>query len=261
MMRAFMSEWLKMRRPAMVLGGAGAMVGFAVVAIVLTLNKLGSAGGGPISGLGAARIAASDGFAALMGASTTFIGLVALALCAVSVGMEYATGMLRNLLVRQPRRLRLLAGKLLALGSFITLAVVLAYGAALATALLLTPGHGISTTAWFSTEGVQSLFSTAGNLLLATLVWGAIGAGLALVLRSTAVAIAGGLGYILVVETLLTATWSGGAQWLPGQLIKTIARGGTADVSYASALGLVGLYLLVAGAIVSTLFVRRDVAA
>ncbi len=240
------------------------MVGFAVLAIVLTLNRLGSAGGGPGGAGGAvvaAQLAASNGFATLMGVSATFIGVIALAVCAVAVGMEYANGTLRNLLVRQPRRPRLLAGKLLALGSFLALAVALAYGAALAAALLLAPGYGISTAAWFTGEGVQSLLATAGNLLLATLAWGAIGVGLATVLRSTAVAITGGLAYALVVENLLSAAWSGGAQWLPGQLIDAIARGGTAAVSYGSALGLVGLYLLVAGAIVALLFQRRDVAA
>ncbi len=261
MIRAFRSEWLKIRRPAMMLGGAGAMIGFAVLAIVLTLNRLGSVGSGPGGVVVAAQVAASDGFATLMGVSATFIGVVALAVCAVAVGMEYANGTLRNLLVRQPARPRLLAGKLLALGSFLALAVALAYGAALATALILVPGHGISTAAWFTGAGVQSLLATAGNLLLATLAWGAIGAGLAAVLRSTAVAIAGGLAYVLVVENLLTATWSGGAQWLPGQLIDAIAQGGTASVSYTSALGLVGLYLLVAGGIVGVLFQRRDVTA
>jgi ABC-2 type transport system permease protein len=264
MIHAFRSEWLKIRRPAMILGGAGAMVGFAVLAIVLTLSRLGRAGGGPGGPGGvvvAAQVAASDGFATLMGVSATFIGVIALAVCAVAVGMEYANGTLRNLLVRQPGRLRLLAGKLLALGAFLALAVALAYGAALATALLLVSGHGISTAAWFSTDGVRSLLTAAGNLLLATLAWGAIGAGLATVLRSTAVAIAGGLAYVLVVENLLVATWSGGAQWLPGQLIDTIARGGTTAVSYTSALGLVGLYLLVAGVVAGALFQRRDVTA
>jgi len=256
MIRAFRSEWLKIRRPAMILGGAGAMIGFAVLAIVLTLNRLGSVGGGAGGAGGAvvaAQVAASDGFATLMGVSATFIGVIALAVCAVAIGVEYGNGTLRNLLVRQPQRLRLLAGKLLALGSFLALAVALAYGAALATALLLAPGHGISTAAWFTGAGVQSL--------LATLVWGAIGAALAMALRSTAIAITGGLAYVLVVENLLTAAWSGGAQWLPGQLIDVIARGGTAAVSYGSALGLVGLYLLVAGAIVGAIFQRRDVAA
>ncbi len=261
MIRAFRSEWLKIRRPAMILGGAGAMVGFAVLAIVLTLNRLGGAGGGPAGELTAARVAAGDGFATLMRVSATFIGVIALAVCAVAVGMEYANGTLRNLLVRQPGRPRLLAGTLLALGSFLALAVALAFGAALATALLLVPSHGISTAAWSTTAGVQSLLATAGNLLLATLAWGAIGAGLAIVLRSTAVAITGGLAYTLVVENLLVAAWSGGAQWLPGQLLDAIARGGTTAVSYVSALGLVGLYLLVAGVVVGALFQRRDVAA
>ena len=261
MIRAYWSEWLKIRRPAMILGGAGSMIGFAVLAIVLTLRRLGSTGGPGGSVLTTALVSASDGFAQLMANSATFIGVVALAICAIAVGMEYGNGTLRNLLVRQPDRLRLLAGKLLAQASFLALVTVLAYGAALATALLVAPGYGISTSAWFTNEGVQSLLSTAGNLLLSTLAWGAIGAVLAIVLRSTATAIAGGLAYALVVENLLSATVSGSKQWLPGQLIDTIARGGTSSVSYASALLLVGLYLLAAVGIAGALFRYRDVAA
>ena len=52
MIRAFWSEWLKIRRPAMILGGAGAMVGFAVLAIVLTLSQLGRAGAAPAAPVG-----------------------------------------------------------------------------------------------------------------------------------------------------------------------------------------------------------------
>jgi ABC-type transport system involved in multi-copper enzyme maturation permease subunit len=262
MIRAYRSEWLKIRRPGMILGGAGTMIGFAVLAIVLMLSRLDRARGGPgAEVLTAAQLATSNGFATLITISATFMGVIALAICAVAVGMEYSTGSLRNLLVRQPARLRLLAGKLLALGSFVALAVVLAYGAALATALMLAPGHGISTAAWFTTAGVQSLLSTAGNLLLATLAWGAIGAVLTVVLRSTAAAIAAGLAYVLVAENLLTAVWSDGKQWLPGQLIGAIAHGGTSTVSYPSALALVGFYLVVALSAASALFRRRDVAA
>jgi len=263
MIRAFRSEWLKMRRPAIILGGGGAMIGFAVLAIVLTLSRLGGSGpgpGGPDSVVTAAEVAASNGFASLMGTSSTFIGVVALTVCATVIGMDYANGTLRNLLVRQPQRLRLLAGKVLALSSFVAVFVVLAYGAALATALLLTPGHGVSTTAWFTAAGLQSLFAALGNLLLASLAWAGIGVVLVVLLRSTAVAVAGGLAYILVVEPLLTLAWSGGKQWLPGQLIRTVAGGGAASVSYASALTLVALFLLVAGIITGALFQHRDVA-
>jgi len=45
MIRAYTSEWLKIRRPATLVGGAGTMIGIAVLAIVLTLRRLGSTGG------------------------------------------------------------------------------------------------------------------------------------------------------------------------------------------------------------------------
>jgi hypothetical protein len=88
-----------------------------------------------------------------------------------------------------------------------------------------------------------------------------IGAVLAIVLRSTATAIAGGLTYALVVENLLNATISGSDRWLPGQLIGAIAQGGTSTVTYTSALLLVGSYLVVALGVAGTLFRKRDVAA
>jgi ABC-type transport system involved in multi-copper enzyme maturation permease subunit len=235
------------------------MMGFAVLAVALTLNRLGT-GSGPAQSLTAALLAASNGFALLIANAVTLFGVVALAVGAVAVGMEYSNGTLRNLLVRQPGRLQLLTGKLLAQASFVALAALLATGVGLVTALVLAPSHGISTAAWLTGEGVRSMLSTTGNLLLSTVAWGAIGAVLAVVLRSTTIAIAGGLAYILVVENLLNATISGSGQWLPGQLIATIAHGGTSDVSYSSALILVGIYLVVALGLAASLFRSRDVA-
>jgi ABC-2 type transport system permease protein len=264
MIRAFKSEWLKLRRPGMILGGLGAMIGFSILAIVLNLTRLNSAvagrpGGG--AGLTAAQVAASNGFSAIMGISATFIGVVALAICAIVVGMEYSNGTLRNLLVRQPDRLRLLGGKLLALASFLTLGVIVAYGAALVTALILVPTHDISTAAWFTSDGVQSLLKGGGNLLLATLVWGALGAILALVLRSTALALSIGLVYVLVVEQVILLAWSDGDKWLPGRLIAAIAQGGTSAISYGNALLLVGVFVVAGLSAAGALFRQRDVAA
>ena len=265
-MRAFKSEWLKLRRPGMVLGGLGAMIGFSILAIVLNLTRLNSSAvvpgpGGRAAGLTAVQVAANTGFATLTSISATFMGVVALAVCAIAIGMEYSNGTLRNLLVREPSRLRLLGGKLLALASFVTLGVVLAYGAALVTALILVPTHDISTAAWFTSEGVQSLLKGAGNLLLATLVWGALGAVLALVLRSTASALSIGLVYVLVVEQVILLAWSDGAKWLPGQLISAIAQGGTSVITYGNALLLVGTFIVAALIATGALFRRRDVAA
>jgi hypothetical protein len=106
---------------------------------------------------------------------------------------------------------------------------------------------------------VQSLLSTAGNLLLATLAWAAYGAVLAIVLRSAAAAISLGLGYLLVGETLLSSVWSGGNQWLPRVLMVALGLGGTPEVAYGRALVLTGLYVVVAIGIAAILFRQRDV--
>jgi ABC-2 type transport system permease protein len=260
MMCAYLSEWLKIRRPGMILGGAGAMIGFAVLAVVLTLSRLGSRGGPGIEGLTAAKVAASDGFSQLMANSATFIGVIALAVCAVAIGTEYTNGTMRNLLTREPSRIRLLTGKLLAMGTFIAVAALIAAAASLGTAVLLASHHGISTSAWSSSAGLRSLASTTGNLLLSALAWGAVGSSVAMIFRSTTAAIAGGLAYGLVGEHLITAAWSGGKQWLPMQLIDAVARGGTPDVSHATALALVAVYVALALGASCLLFQRRDVA-
>jgi ABC-type transport system involved in multi-copper enzyme maturation permease subunit len=265
-MHAFKSEWLKLRRPGMILGGLGAMIGFSILAIVLNLTRLDSAtvagpGGRATAGLTVAQVAASTGFATLTSISATFLGVVALAICAIAVGMEYSNGTLRNLLVRESGRLRLLGGKLLALASFIAVGVVLAYGAALITALILVPTHDISTAAWFTSDGAQSLLQGVGNLLLATLVWGALGAALALILRSTAPALSIGLVYALVVEPVIMLAWSDGAKWLPGQLLSAIAQGGTSLIPYGNAVAFIGAGIVAALVAAGMLFRQRDVAA
>jgi ABC-2 family transporter protein len=150
MWRSLLSEWIKLRRPAMLLGGAGAIVGFAAVTVALTLNSVAE---GPAEGFTLDQIVAANGLARTVASAAQFIGVVALALFAISIAGEYTLRTLRNLLVRQPRRVRLLAGKLLALASFTAVAVVLGEVAAVLTALVVAPSQDIATAAWFTGDG------------------------------------------------------------------------------------------------------------
>jgi len=79
---------------------------------------------------------------------------------------------------------------------------------------------------------VAALGTGFANLLLATLGWGLLGALLALLLRSPAPAVGVGLAYAIPFEELVTAAWSSGERWLPGQLLGVLADGGTATVTY-----------------------------
>jgi ABC-2 type transport system permease protein len=230
MTRSFLSEWIKLRRPGMILGGAGTIVGFAILTVVLTLTTASATPTdqeGPGGGLTLAQLATADGLASILASAATFIGVVALAVFAISIA---------------------------------TLAVVVAGIAAVATALLVAPTQDISTAAWFTSAGWTALAGGLGNLLLATLGWGLLGALLALVLRTPAAAVGVGLAYALPGELLLTTAWSDGARWLPGQLLDALAQGGTAAVTYGSAGLLLALYGVVAMVAGTTLFARRDVA-
>jgi ABC-2 type transport system permease protein len=263
MLRSFLSEWVKLRRRGMLLGG-GIIAGFAVVSTVLTFSTASATPGeaqGPTGGLTLDQLAAADGLARTLTSGATFIGVVALALFAISVAGEYSQGTLRNLLVRQPRRVRLLAGKVLALASFTTVALAAAAVAVTATALALAPTRDIPTSAWFTSAGWIALGSGFVNLVLATLGWGLLGTLLALALRSPAAAVGAGVAYALPFELVLSTAWSTSGRWLPGQLLSALADGGSATVPYARAVLLLALYGLVAVTVGASMFARRDVAA
>jgi hypothetical protein len=262
MLRAFRSEWLKLRRPGMALA-AGVIVTLGALSTAITITAAQDAPA-RLAGPGGSRptlheLAAADGLARTLERTATLLGVVALGIFAIAVAAEYSQGTLRNLLVRQPRRLRLLAGKLLATASFVTIAVVVALGTAAAIGFVLAAGRGIDTGAWTTATGLQALASGAGDLVLATLGWGVLGAALGIVLRSPAPAVGVGVAYALPLEAILTAAWDQGARWLPGQLLWALATGGTADVTYARAAALLAVYLAIALATAATLFARRDV--
>jgi len=186
------------------------------------------------------------------------VGIVSLCLFAGAVATEYSHGTLRNLLVRQPHRARLLTGKFLALALFIALAVVLAIAVAAGVAFALAPSKGIDTSAWTTTDGVSDLGQSILHVYLATLGYGVIGTALAVMLRSPAVAIALGVAYALPAEGIINALWSNGDRWLPCQLLSALAHGGTSAVSYSRAAIILIIYAAITATGTLILFQRRD---
>ncbi len=255
MIRAYRSEWLKLRRPAVLMGGGGAICVFAILAIVLGFREL-SRGR---EGMSVALLSRSDGFMHVMGHASSFLGIIAVGIAAFAFASEFSLGTLRNLLVRQPNRLVLLTGKLAAVWSLIALAVVIAYVIAFPVALSTAPHYGVGTGLWTGSEGIRSLFAAMGNMVLATLGYALLGALLGLLLRSPAPAIVVGILYALPVEALLTGAFSSLRNVLFGDQLSIIAQGGTAEVSYTSALLVAGLWMLGGAVVGAAVFRVRDV--
>jgi ABC-2 type transport system permease protein len=261
--RAFLSEWVKLRRlgmlyaAALVVAAAGLATGLSVA--TASDAPRGADQDGPGSGQDLASIVQAGGFAEALASGATLVGVIMLAIFGNAVASEFSLGTLRVLLVREPRRIRLMAGKLVALATFATAAVALAVAGALAVAVVSAQVRGLDIGDWFSAEGLDSLLRTSGELLLTSLGWGLIGALFGLVLRSPTTAIAAGLAYALPAEALLSAAWDEGARWLPGQLLQAIAEGGTSGVSLSRALVVFAIYAAIGLTAAGVELQRRDV--
>jgi ABC-type transport system involved in multi-copper enzyme maturation permease subunit len=263
MLGSFSSEWVKLRRRAVLLWGLGGGLLFTVLITVFTIERAVKTivPGEHSHGfrITVAQLSQADGLVHGFVDASTLIGIVALCLFAGATASEYSQRTLSNLLVRQPRRSELLTGKYLALALFIGVAVVLAIVVASAFAFALAPGKGVDTSAWTSSTGLNDLGQSLLHVYLACLGYGILGTALAVILRSPGVAIALGVAWVIPAEAIITAIWSNGDRWLPGQLLSALAHGGTSDASYSHSLVLLVIYAAVAAAGTLALFARRDV--
>lgn len=257
------SELTKLRRRGIVaaLGLIVVLISFGTVLSIVTATTSGSSGRGPGGGLSLSALANADGLARAISGGSAIVGAAILAVACFSFASEYSLGTLRNLLVRQPRRLTLFAGKLAATLLVLASAVIVGVLIASIAGVVAADARSSSTSAWFGASGVSALLKATAELAGASLGWATLGAALGVTLRSPTIAIASGLAYVLPVENLLTAAWSSGREWLPGQLLSALADGGTSRVSGGHAAVLLSAYMALA-LIGSALLIRlRDVGA
>ena len=95
-----------------------------------------------------------------------FLGIVALCVFASQTAQEYSLGTLRNILVRQPSRLKILMGKYFAMAFFTIWLDIASAVFALSISFALAPHSAISTRAWLTTPGLQLLGETFINIFV-----------------------------------------------------------------------------------------------
>jgi ABC-2 type transport system permease protein len=99
------------------------------------------------------------------------------------------------------------------------------------------------------------------NTAVAMAGFGALGVALAVVVRSTAMAI--GLGVVNVgpAEARVGGAIDAARRWLPAGLLAAVADGGTAEIGYGHAAVVLSVYGILAAVVCARRFLRRDVAA
>jgi ABC-2 type transport system permease protein len=273
-MRAFTSEWVKLSRRSTLVGFGGVMVGFTLLFTILAFEGAGGRnidldGSGSETFLTPALLSSHEGSVLVVTDMGAFFGIVALALFASNLAGEFTKGTIRMLFVTEPRRLEVLAGKLLALSSFVAAAIAATLAISIGAGVLMANRIGVETAAWWTADGLSAIGATYVNLTAAALVPALIGATIAVLTRSTTIAISVGLGWFILAEALIGAFWDGLNRWGPAAVSVALATGGAGEVgmmggatpgiSYATATLLAIGYSLVALTITATLLTRRDV--
>jgi hypothetical protein len=260
---AFLSEWVKLRRRTLLLSaflGLAAAASLFVVLIFANAPAHGTGNGLP----SLQQLARPNGLVFGLTRATFLLGVVAFGTAAAQTANEYSLGTLRQLLVRQPRRVTLLAGKLLAVVTFMVLATAFAAVVAFLAAIAMAQSRHVPTSAWFTGTGLGDLLRALGNIELAVIGYSVLGLVIGQFLRSAVGAVILGFAWLLVIEQfILTRIVPGAAPWLPGISLSTIAGGGNSDfsISYGHGLIVAVLYIAVAAAAAAVTFARRDVTA
>jgi ABC-type transport system involved in multi-copper enzyme maturation permease subunit len=257
MWSAFTSEWTKLRRPTLLCGTFLGLAAAASLFVVLLFTQA-SANGGIVT---LHQLAQPNGLVIGVARAAMLLGVVAFGIAAAQVASEYSLGTLRQLLVRQPRRAVLLAGKMLGVITFLVLALCFAAVIALIVAVVAADSRGVPTGAWFTTAGLGDLFRELGDLALATVGYSVLGMALGQFVRSAVFAVIIGFAWLLAIENIVTRIVPSTEQWLPGASILAVASGGAEGVKYGHGLILGAVYLVVAIVAAIAVFLRSDVTA
>ena len=265
-MRPFRSEFIRIWRPAFFYGGYGVMAGFAaLVSVFIFTAAKSSTAVPPAAGQGfgfatVAQIASPGGFLTALSTVSGPAGVVLLALWAMAVATDYSTGLIRILVQAYPHRMKLLGGKIAALGAFSLIATTITFLIVVFLARPLARLEGIKVEAWrtdFASHFLKGYF----DFTLALMVWGLIGLMLAVLTRSAALAIGIGIGYLLVVESLIAIVAPDAKKYLPGGTLTNLVSGGTPGLSWGASIGLVVLYGIIAIVVSLVVFRARDIVA
>lgn len=259
---SYRSEWILLNRRRLWTALGVTTVAFTVLATIVTLTTADDVVGGDNVGLALSALVGSGGATAAVVFSIAFSSILVLAAFASSTGNEFGRGTLRGALTRQPNRAALIAGKL---GARVTVAgilmlVGLVIGAV--TAAIYAPTQDIATDGWFDGAAFAAAVEDYGRLLGFVVMYALIGTTIAVVVRSTPVALGIGLLWFGPIENVIGEGREVAERWFPGLVLRSLTQPDAPDaLSTGTALGTLGAYAVACVTIIAVVMRRRDVTA
>jgi ABC-2 type transport system permease protein len=262
MIRTFRAEFVKLlrRRVLLVTGAVTLLAAVGGAAIVLAAAKPAAQAGG-VRPVTLEQLARDGGGTDVFRIVTSFAGTFLFVVFVAVVAVEFSRGTIRTMLLRQPRRVPMLAGKLAALLTFAAGTLLLGEIATWIAARVLAPSHDVATTAWTSMHSLGAAFTDFGAVLVWVTGYAVLGTMVAVLLRSVPLALGIGIAWAGPIEHLVQDAWDPASRFFPGLLLEAFAAGGNANVTAARALTTLVVYVIIAAALTATVFARRDVTA
>jgi ABC-2 type transport system permease protein len=259
---ALRAELVKVLRRRVLIITAATSVLFAFGSAAIVLASAGPAGE-RVSGRGVTVASLSDagGGTDVFTSAVSFAGVFLFVVFVGAVAVEFSRGTFRTMLLYQPRRVRLLAGKMAALLAFAAAVLAAAEMLTWVAARLIAPSQGVATGDWVSLTALGHGFSDYGSVLFWVSGYAVLGMTLAVIVRSVPVALAIGIAWAGPFEHLLQDAWGPAQRFFPGLLLEAFVAGGTSEVSAARAFLTVAVYVAAAAAVAGTIFARRDITA
>lgn len=260
MIAALRAELVKVLRRRILIVTAVTTVVFAVGSAAIVLASADQAGGRS-SGRGVTVASLSDagGGTDVFATAVSFAGTFLFVVFVGVVAVEFSRGTFRTMLLYQPRRLRLLAGKMAALLAFAAAVLAAAEVLTWVAARLIAPSQDVATGAWVSVDGLAQGLGDYGSVVFWVSGYALLGMALAVLVRSVPVALAIGIAWAGPFEHLLQDAWSPAERFFPGLLLEAFVAGGTSDVSATRAFLTIAVYVAVAAAVGGAIFARRDI--
>ena len=258
--RVVRAELQRATRPRALAGLALGTAAFATVAGVSTFASASDTA--VVSRQGGARLSdltgaggATEAFA--VGAS--FAGFLVFVTFIAVIAGEFSGGTFRAMLLRYPNRMRLIVGKLTGLLLVTAGAIALAELFTVGVSLAMAPSQDVSTTGWFSADGLAEAAQDFGTALAGLAGWAIFGTTLAVVFRAIPLALGVGFAWAGPFENIIVDSWDPGFRFFPGQVLGSLIRGGTAELGFGRAALTAGVYTGIAAVVTLILTSRRDV--
>lgn len=263
MIRSIHAELVKLTRPRFVAITVVVTIAFAAAlsAVGVLTAESGSTGGptGPGSLLSIESLGDAGGGTAVFAQTAAFGAVFLLAVFIATVAGELTRGTFRTMLLQQPGRGRVLAGKVVAVVGFASVLALLAEAVAWVTARLLAPGQGIDTSRWSSIAALGAAAEDYVRLVVFIAGWAVLATLVGVLARSVPIGVGVGLVWAGPIENVIGEGWSPGEQWFPGMVLRALITPDSAAISTGRALATLVAYSAVAIGVTAIALRRRDV--